>query len=194
MIIADACGFMPTKSRCRSARYNAAVLRRVFTLTSSLSLLLCAATAVLWVWSYWSEIGIGAEPPPHSTTLYMLDSERGAFTFSISNGTDDLRLMGGGWDISFFHYPSDPDNHIFCRTWYRRLWFHHESFFRPWRGEVSIPHWAVMVATGLIPLARRWAGRTETGHCSVCGYDLRATPDLCPECGTPAEKTAEASA
>jgi hypothetical protein len=61
---------------------------------------------------------------------------------------------------------------------------------RPYRAYmVSARYWFVIACCAVGPAAWLLASRRPTvcaGTCASCGYDLRATPDRCPECGTPA--------
>jgi hypothetical protein len=63
---------------------------------------------------------------------------------------------------------------------------------------VMFPAWILIGALiwPVIPLARsfylrrRRRARLTLGRCAACGYDLRATPEQCPECGAIAAVTA----
>lgn len=51
---------------------------------------------------------------------------------------------------------------------------------------VGIPLWLPLTACAMPLVVGRLRGRLRRrrGQCSQCGYDLRATPGTCPECGS----------
>lgn len=54
---------------------------------------------------------------------------------------------------------------------------------------VFVPHWAIALLLVILPaiwLPRELRRRRRLRHglCVKCGYDLRASPTRCPECGT----------
>jgi hypothetical protein len=54
---------------------------------------------------------------------------------------------------------------------------------------ILLPHWFLALLFAIVPAFHlrailRSRKRRREGLCPRCGYDLRATPERCPECGT----------
>jgi hypothetical protein len=54
---------------------------------------------------------------------------------------------------------------------------------------IMVPHWFPSPLFAVLPTVRvagliRRRRRNRAGRCVTCGYDCRATPERCPECGT----------
>lgn len=52
---------------------------------------------------------------------------------------------------------------------------------------LTVPYWAIIVLSGILPamwiVLKMREPKIEGNFCASCGYDLRATPQRCPECG-----------
>jgi hypothetical protein len=55
------------------------------------------------------------------------------------------------------------------------------------RRVIQVPYWLVLLvplsALAVVTRRHRRYARLASGCCVACGYDLRATPRRCPECG-----------
>jgi hypothetical protein len=181
------------------------VKRQLFNLIAVASLVACAATGALWARSFWKTDGFY-----RSTTHYdhFLASSHGCI---LINGDEDTKYgleeftPGSGYESLNTPYrvwspdPTDPGlrwNYAFIGFTVaasRGALVHRGSgaaqavVFFPAQWEISVPDWALVLLTAILPaiaVRRMRRDRHITGHCHRCGYDLRATPERCPECGT----------
>jgi hypothetical protein len=163
---------------------------RLLNLATALSLLLGAAVAVLWARSY---RGCDAlVRPARAGDRACVTSEFGVVVFEWEAATPGA--VQPGWE----YFPSPLP-----RRWpVRRGLLGPEAY----RGTVrhfvrlppaavyglAVPHWLLFLAAATLPcvgVLRRWRGRVRlrrlaAGQCGRCGYDLRASPGRCPECGS----------
>ena len=55
--------------------------------------------------------------------------------------------------------------------------------------ELRVPFWLIAAGIALVGMRGLRRARRAEGACRRCGYDLRATPVRCPECGEAAVET-----
>ena len=199
-----------------------AVRRRLTNLLTALSLLLCVLACALWVRSYFyadavpellyggggrvdswrGRLFVTRAGVPEPVYLRLATPRVGDSTFDETRRAGlnvRLRALQAQRDV---HMMTPPRLAFPAASARNGFGFGHGDASLPpvmkmttW----SIPWWAVAALTGAGPLARGWRrlrrrGRRAAGRCPACDYDLRATPDRCPECGRPVPPAAGAAA
>jgi hypothetical protein len=183
--------------------------RKLFTLAAVASAVLCIALCVLWVRSYWYEdYAIRGS----ASGVRTFRSREGTIVLSIN----DVPYMHSSWQSGLIDRnrpwglpsPSSP-----APAWehlYRLGFTHRYSVAAPNANAtarfaaigrpvppmthlryIGVPYWLMVALLGAGPVLRIVASfarrrRQHRGYCRTCGYDLRATPDRCPECGAAA--------
>jgi hypothetical protein len=163
------------------------VKRRLTNVATAMSLVVCLGLAALivrsWIQAdtiaYFQDDGSQGGIGSRRGTLYLMWD-----TPFAANGMPPREYRWLSWPVP--EPPMKPRTVSF-------LGFRYYSMSN-WRANslptrfCAIPLWFFLVLTGAMPMAWAWRRvrrrlRVRDGCCAGCGYDMRATPERCPECG-----------
>jgi hypothetical protein len=150
--------------------------RQLLVAAVALSVVLCAGAATMW-------LSTAAVYPPSAAPTHA-----GPVQFRSAGGQMEFR-WGSAWSRSkeFTFVFGNPTLSNAC-PWHALGFGLGVPGATGNQYRVVMPHWFVMAASAVLPAwsaargVRRYR-RERDGLCPRCGYDRRATPDRCPECG-----------
>jgi hypothetical protein len=156
--------------------------RRILHFSVATSLLLFLTTGIIGVRSYWVsdtfERGAGEAADVIATARgYCLIQHVRLFHHRLgwTHGASRSASFNGPSMTNRFGYWSDED-------FDRGIELSHTIVFSLWYPLLLSS--LAPLAWSVVWLRQRRLGLHELGHCPTCDYDLRATPERCPECGT----------
>jgi hypothetical protein len=174
------------------------VKRWLFNIAAALSLLICLAALILWRRSYPGEVyhtRVTGQFDEHTvqgvrgrfvwTTMYVTRA------FPVADLAEPPARSGSAlWPPLATESRGAPWTVQWRYAWGTVRLKTGDVRYPVWRS-ISV-HYGIPVFLGaLLPAAwllrlpqRRRRRRIQRGLCANCGYDLRATPHLCPECGS----------
>ena len=164
--------------------------RRLLNLLTALSLLLCVAVVALWVRSYWVADTLSWS----GGMACRVGSHNGLLVWNVFRPDPGYTKLPW-WQTYRGRDPGYAWDRLGRSAW-NRLGFGVAVGFTAGNNvirQVTVPHW---LPTGVLALsswvalrsALRRRRRERAGLCARCGYDLRATPGRCPECGSVSEE------
>jgi hypothetical protein len=160
--------------------------RRLFTLCSAVSLLLCVGAGAVWGWSFWRDVYGGSAGMGVLTT-----TRRGVVTVMRVQGNSDTAMVSVGEPPVFVREVNrwmrdGPARRSVCGVGWGTLIVSTRGMMLHITA-CSAPLWYALPPLTILPLwdLLRRARRPSAlpGVCAACGYDCRATPARCPECG-----------
>ena len=174
------------------------MLRRLLIPASVLSLLLFIATIAMWIRGRWREDTFRWTD---GQNIYGVTLARGRIAFvslRLANHSSD-QLLG---DEPGFRHESDAPGDYYPRwgfggpsesVHFAGFGYDAGAQLIWWGRCLTLPLWlfallAVLLAARTFFLWRS-TRRLPAHACVVCRYDLRASPDRCPECGTPVQNS-----
>jgi hypothetical protein len=177
--------------------------RRLVTLAAAASLALCGASLVFWIRS-----------PSHADYMGISTGHRALMFITFPGGLrirhllrpDPVGPCGVGFMSSDYGVHKTAQGALYWTSKPTASWSRLGFDLMPlpsashvpssgWAFELWIPFWWTALMTAVLPAVAlvRWYKQrkyTRVNSCSHCGYDLRATPDRCPECGAVPAATA----
>jgi hypothetical protein len=157
------------------------VIRRIITALAIISFLLCLGFITIWMISCF-----------HEPQLTEQNFNR---TLSIRSAHGQFKLIWSNWQPLAPNEKPPTEPRFFGTIDWPTVGIHgvwvprikDPTHYKGANAVLTFPCWLAVLMTALLPMVRLASKKRKTSrpnHCTVCDYDMRATPKRCPECGS----------